>query len=63
MALFGLMPSKPKPEVQPVTPMPDPEGPEARAAKRRELMRATERSGRASTMLSGDYQSSTTGTR
>lgn len=62
MALFGLMPQKPKPKVQPVVPMPDPEGPEARAAKRRQLASAMGRSGRASTMLSGDYGSDKLGT-
>lgn len=63
MALFGLMPSKPKPTTQPVVPMPDPQSPEARAAKLREMEMATSRSGRASTMLSGNYSSSTLGTR
>lgn len=61
MALFGLVPKKSTPKPQPVVPMPDPNGPEADAARRRELLRAQSRSGRASTMLGSDYSSSTLG--
>lgn len=63
MAFFGLTPDKPKPKVQPVVPMPDPDSMEARAAKRREMQRAMARSGRASTMLGSDYGSDTLGSR
>lgn len=59
MALFG---SKGAPKPLPIVPMPDPEGPEAQAARKRQLALATSRSGRASTML-GDYSSTTLGTR
>lgn len=57
--LFGG-PKIPKPA--PVVPMPDTDGPEALAAKRRALLEAQERAGRASTMLSGDYQKTKLGT-
>lgn len=63
MALFGLVPKKSQPKPQPVTPMPDPDSPESQAAKRREMLRAMQRSGRASTMLGGEYGSDTLGTR
>ncbi len=53
----GPKPPKPKPVVE----MPDPDGPEALAAKRRALLAAQARQGRASTMLSGDYQNKTLG--
>jgi hypothetical protein len=54
---------KPKvPTPKPVVPMPDPEGPEAEAARRRALEAARARSGRASTMLSGEYEGSKLGT-
>lgn len=46
--LFGVK----KPTPQPVTPMPDPDGPEAQAARMAELLSLRQRSGRASTILS-----------
>lgn len=58
-SIFGG-PKIPKPS--PVVPMPDPDGPEALAARRRALLAAQARSGRASTMLSGDYQNTKLGT-
>jgi hypothetical protein len=52
-----------KPEMKPVVPMPDPEGPEALAAKRRELQTRQMLSGRASTDLSGRYDREKLGMR
>lgn len=51
------------PEPKPLTPMPDPEGPEAQAAKKKMLLAAQSRSGSMSTMLSGDYSGTTLGTK
>lgn len=57
-------PSVPK---QKTEPMPDPAGPEAEASRRRSMEAARARSGRASTILSGnaggggDYTKQTTG--
>lgn len=51
------------PPAQPSVPMPDPDSPEALAARRKQLIAATSRSGRASTQLSGDYAGSTLGTK
>lgn len=42
---------QPKPE--PVVPMPDPDSPEAQAARRKEMLKAVSRSGRQATLLSG----------
>ena len=56
--LFGKTPKPPK-----VVPMPDPEDQRIKMAYSREIAAARARSGRASTVLSGDdsYSSSTTG--
>ncbi len=56
-------PDLPKPK--PVIPMPDPQGPEAEAARRRTMIEAQNRQGRASTLLSGDldYSRNKLGTR
>lgn len=56
----GLFKGPPKPK--PVVPMPDPESPEADAARRRAIEMARSRSGRASTVLSGDYSGDKLGT-
>lgn len=53
---------KKPPEPKPTAPMPDPNGPEALAARRRAQEMASRRSGRASTVLSGDYSSNKLGT-
>ena len=58
--MAGLFAKPPKPK--PVASMPDPDGPEARAAKMRAMEAARSRSGRASTVLSGDYSSNKLGT-
>jgi hypothetical protein len=50
------------PEQKPVASMPDPDSPEAAAAKRRAMEAARSRSGRASTVLSGDYSKDKLGT-
>lgn len=53
---MGSLLSAPKaPKIPEPTPMPDADGMEAEAARRRELEAARARSGRASTILSGDY--------
>lgn len=61
-SIFGG-PQLPKPK--PVVPMPDVNGPEVEAARRRAMMEAQRRSGRASTLLSGDldYSRNKLGTR
>lgn len=58
--MAGLFGKPPAPK--PVATMPDPDGPEALAAKRRAMEAARARSGRASTVLSGDYSSNKLGT-
>lgn len=57
--MSGLFPKAPA--AKPVASMPDPNGPEAMAAKRRAMEMARSRSGRASTVLSGDYSESKLG--
>ncbi len=59
-SIFGGPAKPPKPA--PVVAMPDPEGPEVVAARNRALMAAQARSGRASTLLSGDYSGNKLGT-
>jgi len=54
---------KPKmPTPKPVATMPDENSPEAEAARRRAMEAARARSGRASTVLSGDYSNNKLGT-
>lgn len=61
-ALLGAKPPKP-PAPKPVTPMPDADSPESQAARIRAMEMARQRSGRASTMLSGEFGSDKLGTR
>jgi hypothetical protein len=60
----GLFSTPEAPAPKPVVAMPDPESDEARRAARRTSLQARSRSGRSSTVLSGegDYESSTLGT-
>lgn len=50
----GSTPSNPTPAPKPVVEMPDTSSAQAEEARRREMLRAKSRSGRASTMLSGE---------
>lgn len=61
-ALFGSDPA-PLPPPTPVAAMPDPNDPALLAAKRRTMLEAQTRSGRASTVLSGDYSSDKLGVK
>ena len=52
---------KKPPKPKPVATMPDENSPEAEAARRRAMEAARNRSGRASTVLSGDYSNNKLG--
>lgn len=54
-------PKAPKVKEPEPVPMPDPESPEVDAARRRQQEAARLRSGRASTILTGDYSRETLG--
>lgn len=62
--MSGLFGGSPAPAPKPVVAMPDPESADSQRAARLAELKARQRSGRSSTVLSGegDYSGSTTGT-